>query len=258
MIVTAALCWWNEQPEDLTACVDSLAGLADRIVALDGAYARYPAATVVSPQEQVDAIKHAAARIGVESEVLLPDRLWFGQVEKRTTLLQEGAEGSDWVLMLDADHILHGDMAAVRRILGETRVDVVATIFHTPVGDRPLKDAAGKWHVEQTTLAPYIPQFYRALPGLQVQRKHWWVTAKKDGQWVWLWGGDAWRPRMPQFRLSPSDLWVEHRTLMRTEEQILASRAFLNDRAMVVRSTGQEDDQPELPRPVWDYITRPA
>ena len=42
MIVTAALCWWNELPEDLDRCIRAAALIADRVVALDGAYRRYP------------------------------------------------------------------------------------------------------------------------------------------------------------------------------------------------------------------------
>ena len=40
---------------------------------------------------------------------------------------------------------------------------------------------------------------------------------------------------------------------MRTKEQILASRAFLNDRADLVKITGQEDHQPGMPEPKFDY-----
>src|SRR5207247_1053795 len=50
--VTAALCWWNEKPEDLARCVRGVANIADRIVALDGAYVRYPGATVRSDEKQ--------------------------------------------------------------------------------------------------------------------------------------------------------------------------------------------------------------
>jgi hypothetical protein len=45
--------------------------------------------------------------------------------------------------------------------------------------------------------------------------------------------------------------------MMRTAEQIRLSRAFLNDRQKVVEWTGQEDDRPDLPRPVYDYSLVP-
>ena len=50
---------------------------------------------------------------------------------------------------------------------------------------------------------------------------------------------------------------VEHRCLLRDERHVLANRAFCNDRKVVVEMTGQEDDQPGLPAPVYDYETMP-
>jgi hypothetical protein len=49
MIVTGILAWWDEPPELLDACIRGLGDIADRIVAVDGAYRRYPAATITSP-----------------------------------------------------------------------------------------------------------------------------------------------------------------------------------------------------------------
>jgi hypothetical protein len=50
---------------------------------------------------------------------------------------------------------------------------------------------------------------------------------------------------------------VEHRCLLRDDEHIRANRAFCNDRVKVVAMTGQEDDQPGLPPPIFDYDTVP-
>ena len=59
MIVTAALCWWNELPEDLERCVRGVANVADRVVALDGAYRRYPTGTARSSEAEYDEIGRA-------------------------------------------------------------------------------------------------------------------------------------------------------------------------------------------------------
>ena len=59
MIVTAALCWYNEPPDELAACVRATATVADRIVAVDGAYRRYPGAKPMSSPAQVKAIQMA-------------------------------------------------------------------------------------------------------------------------------------------------------------------------------------------------------
>src|SRR5690348_3020886 len=117
MIITGALCWWNELPEDLDACVRGLGNIADRVVALDGAYQRYPEATVRSPEAQLDAIRSAAAAVNIECLIIQPDRLWAGQVEKRCHLLAAAGVGSNWIVTVDADHVIHADREEMRRFL---------------------------------------------------------------------------------------------------------------------------------------------
>ena len=100
------------------------------------------------------------------------------------------------------------------------------------------------------------PHIYRTLPLMRVEKFHWWYSAIKDGQRVWLWSADGNYPHVKHDHMP--DYEVEHRALMRTEEQIRLSRGFLNDREKVVRLTGQEDDQPGLPAPEYDYERMPA
>ena len=252
-VLTAALPWWNERPEDLDACVRGLANVADRLIALDGAYARYPGATPASPPEQADAIRKAAKDIGLDCLILTPDKVWAGQVEKRSHLLAMATVGSDWIATVDADHVVTANREHVRFVLDRVKEDVLDVPYRTPLNpDRTMKDAAvGKWHVNQTESVQMIPHLWRALPGLRVERYHWWYSAMKPGGRVWLWGGDehydhVYHGTMQQYE-------VEHRTLFRTADQIKASRAFLNDRETIVRETGQEDDLPTLPRPKFSY-----
>jgi hypothetical protein len=63
-------------------------------------------------------------------------------------------------------------------------------------------------------------------------------------------------PVLPQFPIR-SAYEIEHKTLARDEKHILASRAFCNDRVRVLKWTGQEDDVPGLPQPIWDFETEP-
>ncbi len=259
MNVTAALCWWNERPEDLARCVRGVANIADRIVALDGAYRRYPGATVTSDRRQREAIRKTAEEMGLECLILEPDRLWAGQIEKRSHLLALAAVGSDWIVTVDTDHIIDTDREAVRRELAASTADVVEVPFYTPVNPRRsmAKSAPGQWHVEQTESVQYIPQVWRAILGLRVEQHHWWLSATKDGQKVWAWAGDTSRPHLPH-ALFVTPYRVEHRVLFRTQEQVRASRAFCNDRETVVAKTGQEDHQPFLPEPVFDYERIPV
>ena len=257
--ITAALCWWNERPSDLARCVRGVANIADRIVALDGSYRRYPGATVKSDPRQVRTIRQTADDLGLGCLVVTPDRLWAGQVEKRSHLLALAGVGSDWIVTVDADHVIETDRASVRRELAATTADVFAVPFHTPVNpDRPMTDSApGQWHVNQTTNVEMIPQVWRASLRLQVERRHWWLSGTKGGERVWAWAGDTDHRALPHVAFA-TPYRVEHRVLFRTPEQVRASRAFCNDREMVVARTGQEDDVPGLPTPVFDYVRMPA
>lgn len=255
VIVTGALCWWNELPEDLDRCVRAAANLVDRIVAIDGSYRRYPGATITSPPEQAEAIRSAAKDVGIGCLMLAPDRLWAGQVEKRNYLLNMAAIRSDWICTLDADHIVVTDRAAARAELEASGADSMDVAFHTPLDpSRSLDESAvGLWHEAQSRSVIMTGEIWRAYPGLLVERFHWWYSAiKPDGKRYQLWGGNGSYPP-GTFAEFSTPFRVDHRTLFRTKEQILASRAFCNDRVMVVERTGQEDDVPGLPEPVWDY-----
>lgn len=258
MIVTGALCWWNERPEDLDACVRGLGNAVDRVVALDGAYIRYPKATPVSPADQHDAIRSAAKAVGIECLILTPDKLWAGQVEKRSFLLGAASVGSDWIVTVDADHVITANREHIRFMLERVQEDALEAAYRTPVNPkRSLKaSAAGIWHIEQTAEVTYIPLFWRVLAGMRVEYRHWWYSAMKPGGRIWLWGGDGRYPGIYHGRMDQCE--VEHRTLFRTPEQIRASRAFLNDREQIVAATGQEDWQPGLPDPVYDDRRMPA
>jgi hypothetical protein len=256
--VTGALCWWNERPADLDRCIRGVATIADRVVALDGAYRRYPGATVRSDPAQATAIRRACEKAGIGCLILEPDRLWAGQIEKRSHLLALAAVGSDWIVTVDADHIIDTEREAVRNELRNSTADVVDVPFHTPANKtRSMTDAApGHWHVAQADRVEMIPQVWRASLGLRVENRHWWIAATKNGQKTWAWAGDTSLPRLPHAAFV-TPYRVEHRVLLRTKEQVLASRAFCNDRELVVARTGQEDDVPGLPAPVFDYERMP-
>jgi hypothetical protein len=258
MIVSGALCWWNERPEDLDKCVRGLGHVADRVVALDGAYVRYPGATPASDPAQADAIRNAARDVGLDCLILTPDKLWAGQVEKRSFLLGAASIGSDWIVTVDADHVITANREHVRFILERVHEDALEVAYRTPINpNRKMKEsAAGIWHIEQTVEVQYIPLFWRVLAGMQVEQRHWWYSAMKPGGRIWLWGGDGRYPGIYRGRMEQCE--VEHRTLFRTPAQIKASRAFLNDREMIVERTGQEDWVPGLPDPVYNDKRMPA
>lgn len=262
MRITAALPWWDEPVDLLEACVRGIGNVADRVVALDGGYRRYPDATPASPPEQAETIMRVAAEVGIEAVVLTPGSLWAGQVEKRSFLVAAASVGSDWLVLVDADHVIRADRASVRRAiegLGPD-VDVVSVAQVVPVHEsRPVDDSiATNWHRAIAGSTGRLAHIFRALPGLHAEGFHWTYAAVKDGQRVVLKFGDDFRDdgsRVPH-ELG-ADYVVEHRTLLRDELRLRRGRAFCNDRIRVVDLTGQEDDVPGLPSPEWDYETVP-
>lgn len=270
MKITAALAWYDEPVDLLEACVRGASEIADRIVAVDGAYRRYPGAKIKSPAKQAEVIRKTAAEVGLECDIYIPDRLWAGQVEKRSFLVARAAEGSDWLAMIDADHIIHADRQAARAELASytnpRRMSLITVPFYTPA--HPVRSveesAASHWHSNMAGTRIMHCHLLRALPGLRVERFHYWYSAMKGHRRVWLpFGGNPARRRdpapygvMPKFPIK-ARYEVEHLTLLRDRKRILAGRAFCNDRVMVVAQTGQEDDVPGLPPPVFDYETIP-
>lgn len=254
--VSAALIWYDENPDDLEACVRGIATVADRLVAVDGAYQRYPNARVSSPPEQAKRIRQVAKEVGLKVEIHVPDKLWAGQVEKRSFAYAEAARDSEWIAIFDSDWVARGDREAVRAELKAygPEVDVVTASLYTPPGD--LK--ATNWHAREEGAHAITVHFLRTLPDLRVETLHWWISATKNGQKVWMQYSQMQTPHpiLEQHRLQAT-YQIEHRTLLRDEKHVLDSRAFCNDRVMVMEKTGQEDHMPGLPEPVWDYVTVP-
>ena len=257
MIITAALIWWNEEPAVLEACVRGAANVADRVLAIDGAYARYPGATIRSPEEQAKTIRAVANGLGMTCEIAVPDRLWKGQCEKRTVLMQRAAEGSDWIAVVDADWVLHANRASVRDELLHSEADSYEAAFANPPNPQsPLSPSL--WHSDQLTRSESHVVLYRALPGFQVEGRHYYISAMKGTERVWLQSdapvgyndGSGYR-QVPHPRLAAEYL-IEHRWAWRSDAAKLRERAFENDRWKVVGLTGQEDDRDGLPAPAYD------
>lgn len=126
-MLTALLAWYDEPPSLLRQCVESLNGTVDLLVAVDGAYRRFPEGRPRSPSEQVDAI-HQAARMPVRPH--FPDSLWEGQLAKRDFMFRFGERfttGGDWFLIIDADETL--DPGFPKHLLDGTEEDVGLLAF---------------------------------------------------------------------------------------------------------------------------------
>lgn len=257
MIVTAALIWYDERLEELEACVRGMANIADRVVAVDGAYRRYPGAKAASPPEQAELIRSTAADVGMEAKIHVPRHSWAGQVEKRSFVLSMASIDTDWIAIVDTDWVIHANRKAARRELEAYReqdVDVISVNIVTPPGEA---DFATNWH-RDVAGGMEVPHIFRPLPGLKVETRHWWYSAQKNGHKVWMWHGPAHtRKRILPWHSFKTKYIIEHRFRQRDERHILENRAFCNDREMVLARTGQEDDAPGLPPPSFDFDTVP-
>jgi hypothetical protein len=249
MIITAALAWFDEAPEDLDKFVRSLDGFVDRLVAVDGGYERYPGAAVRSPRDEEEAIASAAADIGLPVEVHIPDRVWAGQIEKRNHLIDLAGAGSDWIFTLDADHILHGIREEFRHEVEHVRVgcaridiDFYTTINH----ERPLAETSSTdWHSDLAGEHRRMGLLMRALDEIRYERFHWWISAMAvptgyTRQRVWVYGGDSSYPQVQGYMLQ-APFFIEHRCHFRRDRNIIANRVFCEDRVSIVQATGQED-----------------
>jgi len=252
--VTAALAWYDEPPKLLDKSVRAIATVADKVVALDGAYERVPDGKPSSPKAQARVIARAAEDVGLDCIILTPHRLWKGQVEKRSRLLQMACEG-DWFCWFDADHIVHGDRDQIRAELEETTADVLTVPYHYPKHPRRnLEESSGTdWHYRLAGTTVETPHFFRCLTGIRLERLHYWLSAMKDGRRHWLWSDSSdTYPYVPH-KKSKSDYYVNHECLLRDSKRIMRNRAFCNDRVAIVAETGQEDHLESLAPPKYDY-----
>ncbi len=241
-MITAALAWFDEDPEDLYRFVRALDGFVDRLVAVDGGYERYPGAEIRSNRDEEYAIREACADITLPVDILIPDSIWRGQIEKRTFLIQQAAAGSDWVFTLDADHILHGVSESFRQEMARVSKHRVDLDFFTTVNPyRAMEDTSStEWHSELAGQTVKMGLLLKALPQMRYERFHWWVSAAEGRQRIWVYGGDESLPHGRVHTLR-APVFVEHRCHFRRQRNIVANRVFCEDRVGIVSRTGQED-----------------
>lgn len=129
MKIAAILVWFDEPLHALHRCVTSLAGFAETLYAVDGAWQHYPYRSHVSPLNQYETIELAANEIGLEVRCPEIPEPFESQVAKRSYAYStaQAATGCDWILVIDGDECLtHTDPDALDR-LAATSLDV-ATI----------------------------------------------------------------------------------------------------------------------------------
>lgn len=239
MRITGLLAWYDESPVWLAAAVAGAAKLCDHIVAVDGAYALYPAGRPQSDPEQAEAITLAAYTASVGVTVHRPAGVWMGnQIEKRTFMFQMGLlTGADWVYVFDADDLVTGVPGDLRDRLAAAEEDVACfTLWGGEDIERDTAKAAAARMFSYPTESGnrYFRGLFRALPNLRVEGCHYHYVADRDGQTVHLRGHEDVHDLEPFLNLT--DMRVQHRHHQRTKARLETSAAY--DR--VVRAHGLE------------------
>jgi hypothetical protein len=216
MKVIALVSWFEENPRWLRDAILSLDGLADVVVAADGAYATFPQAKAKSGLKQYHAIERASAKIGATCHIHTPSEPWQGgEVQKRSAMfglgLQHAVPNEDWYLVFDADErVVTVDVPRVRELLATTPLDVGQVMF-----DEPGATDHKTWPV---------PIVFRAIPGLHVVGSHY-TYRLPDGRY--LWGNARNRRLAPRVALP---IVVEHLTRQRADARRRRSKAYYNHR----------------------------
>jgi hypothetical protein len=155
--ITLVTVWYEEKPGWLYELVASVAGVCNRVVAVDGAYALFPNAKGGSLPDQAEAIVAAVAGYGLDLTLYQPAAPWHGnEVEKRNYALSlANAEKPDWVAIIDGDERIVETPPDLFAKLEAT--DKESVMIRHRFNDRPEGHCKklyrapvriGKWHAE--------------------------------------------------------------------------------------------------------------
>ena len=158
MNITLLTIWYDERPGFLHDLIQSVAGICNHVVMVDGAYALYPLAMGKSRWEQVAEVTFAAHKYNLGLTLHQPSHPWAGnEVEKRNYALSlANVAAPDWLLVLDADERLAEAPADLFAKLEATDKQSVM-VCHRFADGRPdgackklyrVPVRVGKWHAE--------------------------------------------------------------------------------------------------------------
>lgn len=199
MKVVGLLCWYDEPAAWLAECVASAAKICDHLIAVDGAYARFPGAlsNPRSGSEQADVITHTAAGAGIGVTVHARTEPWWGnEVEKRDWMFRLAeimTTDQDWLFVIDADEVVSTCPPDTRQLLEKSQFDVAEIRIWENDGSNMM----GR-------------RFLRSIRGLHCEGAHYvWTAPDAQGNKQYLRGTEA-----SQKLAEPQELWnfrMEHR-----------------------------------------------
>lgn len=230
MKITGLLSWFHEHPDKLHRTITSTAPLIDELVCLDGRYALFPHAESRSTDQEIKAIHDACGAAGLPVHIHQVDEpfdgKWGGEVAKRAALFRLGEQTApDWYYVFDADCHVEQITPGWRDLLDQDELHV------------------GTVMVADGGLAHPHPAFFRALPGLTVQERHWRYLVP-GGPVLWDYPHlITQHKRVPTF----THIVVEHETRERSAERAQQSHTYY----------AQRDAQGIEAEPTEPYTTPP-
>jgi hypothetical protein len=180
MRLIACLSVFNEI-ELLPRCLQALRDVADRAIAVDGAYRGFPAAQAASDDGTWELLQSVECEsVGWLRAVPAPAGFWPNQEIKRTEYLRRAddiAKSGDWLLQVDADEIVLEDapgdgFSGLKDFLRHTSADCVFV-------------AMQEWNErEPVGRVSLLGKVYRWSPGLHYGEEHW-LLHRADGTLLW-------------------------------------------------------------------------
>jgi hypothetical protein len=174
MRLIACLNTYNEI-ELLPRCLEALRGVADLVIAVDGAYRGFPAERPASDDgtwQLLQRVEHASPEW--LRAVRAPRDFWPNQEIKRNAYLRQAdalAREGDWLLQVDADEIVLTE-CGLNEFLCVTRADCVFVTMQ----DHDERGPVGA--------ASLLGKVYRWSPGLRYGEEHW-LLHRADGGLLW-------------------------------------------------------------------------
>lgn len=187
---TAVLSFYDESLEMLAACVSSLAGVVDHLVAVDGAYLHFPDAKPASDPAQMRLIAEICSGLRIGLTTHTPTTVWGGnEVQKRSHAMKlaEAVTNPDgWYFIHDADCVVTTVSGIWFDKLDEVREQGFGAM------DIAVKHTSNAANLNVSPAEGFAPirLMYRALRGMRYGPAHWVVSAPDPdtGDPLYFWG----------------------------------------------------------------------
>lgn len=242
MKLIACLCWYNESPSWLSACVASLARIGvDHVVAVDGAYSTFPDGRPRSNFAEAQAILMAADAVGIGCTLVQPQTLWYGgEPEKRTAMFRAasslGTIGEDWLFCIDADEAITKGTERVKEQLAGTDAIVAYGIIEQWWDDVQVDETRAeiaRHFPHPTVFGEKQTRFFRIIENLRCDTTHYTYVGEWDGESYTLRGDSAGKElgyKQAEIFTPDTRVVLEHRDPLRDKTRKLDKAAYYEKR----------------------------